>query len=335
MQQSIAQIELRMGNDEAPKGEEVSTDQDQGSGKELALAPPDAGERLMTLPLIVRPGEEPAHVGKWLTMTNEEYHADKLALSHSGIKAGKRSPAHFLATWTAEPEPPTPIMEIGSLTHLAVFERDQYKRVIARPDFGDGRTKAAKEAKTAWENERKPGDIVVSAEAKRCIDGMAESVLAHPLVAKLIEHGVAEQSGYWVDPDTGMLCRCRPDWLRPDGVMMDLKSTDDASPDAFARAIVKWSYAIQSAHYRAGSKAINGVEPGPWIFVAVEREPPYACAVYVADEAMLAHGRAERSRIMRAIEQSIRTNRWPAYSEQAQTISLPTWSLTSTEEFFQ
>lgn len=296
----------------------------------------DSEVKAPRLPLIVKPGEAPpAHVGKWLTLTNEQYHADKAALSQSGAKAGAKSPAHFLAAWTAAPEPPTLPMRVGSLTHEGVFEPAKYARVIARPDFGDGRTKAAKDAKAAWDNERSADDVIVTATEKELIDGMVTSVRAHPLVAKLLGEGAAEQSGYWVDRETGILCRCRPDWIRTDGVVLDLKTTDDASPESFARTIVKWGYDIQAAHYLDGIEAITKAQAGPWIFVAVEKAPPYACAVYVADEAMIAHGRAERARIMRTIQRGIITGQWPAYSVDARTISLPTWALTSAEEIAQ
>jgi hypothetical protein len=282
------------------------------------------------LPRLVREGETDERAGKWLLdLSNEAYHADKTALSRSGIVEGRKSMAHFLAKWLSPPEEPTPALVIGHAFHLSVLEPDLYKRfVVVQPEFkGEGMRKA----KSDWLATLPPGAVVLKEEDKARVDAMRESVMAHPLARRLFEaSGMVEASGYWVDPETGILCRCRPDKLLTHAVP-DLKSTIDASPDGFARAIVQHGYHIQSAHYGAGIEAINGEAP-PWLFVPCEKDPPYACAVYVADEAMLARGRAERAKVMRELRTAIETDTWPGYGYDARTISLPTWAFNVTSE---
>ncbi len=288
------------------------------------------------MPLIVK-DVVPERAGKWHAgIPMDDYHADYEALSRSGILIGNKSPAHFLAQWGL-PEKDKAAFRIGRLTDDAVYARDQYKRtVFAEPVFEhDGRTKDGKKERADYAASLPKDAIVIDGDEKRMIDAMAESVLAHPLVRELLTEGDSQLSGWWVDKDTGILCRCRPDWRAPKRrIIKDLKTCRDASKDGFARAIVNLGYDVQAGHYLDGANAIDGAGSyDAWLFVAVEKEPPYPCAVYVADEAMLAHGRAIRSRVMRQLRQCIETGDFPAYGTEAQTISLPTWALTSAEDF--
>jgi hypothetical protein len=49
---------------------------------------------------------------------------------------------------------------------------------------------------------------------------------------------MAEMSGFWSDPETGLGCKCRPDWLAmADGIVtgiVDVKTCVDASAEGFA-----------------------------------------------------------------------------------------------------
>ena len=85
-----------------------------------------------------------------------------------------------------------------------------------------------------WEEwqQNNQGRIILSPEVWEQLHAMAAAVHAHPAAGALLTSvpGEAEKSVYWNDPTTGVLCRCRPDWWREDDVLVDLKTTDDASP---------------------------------------------------------------------------------------------------------
>jgi exodeoxyribonuclease VIII len=177
------------------------------------------------------------------------------------------------------------------------------------------------------------------------LHNMRDAVLAHPAARALLSvEGRAEQSVYWVDETTGELCRCRPDWWRVDGVVVDLKTTEDASPEGFAKSIGGWRYHVQHPYYLDGVNAAlkQGGKPAwlksdkakAFVFLAVEKT---ACvvngqakgvAVYVLNDDSTALGRAEYQRNLATYAECRRTNTWPGYGDKIQNISVPQWLLS-------
>ena len=106
-----------------------------------------------------------------------------------------------------------------------------------------------------------------------------EAVLAHPEAAVLLDEGVAESSLYWHHPETKALLKCRPDWMRPDHVLVDLKFVRNASPSGFARDGSAHNYHVQDAHYCDGYETLTGHKPS-FVFVAVEKDGPLGRDVF-------------------------------------------------------
>ena len=79
-------------------------------------------------------------------------------------------------------------------------------------------------------------------------------------------------------------CRARPDALDPNGLIVDLKTSQDASPDAFARTAATFKYHLQAAWYIDGLHAA-GVTPEQtaFAFVVIEKTPPHSVGTYVLD----------------------------------------------------
>lgn len=168
---------------------------------------------------------------------------------------------------------------------------------------------------------------VLTAEQWDQLHRMRDSVMNHPAACALLygKPGKAEVSVYWRDAMTGELCRCRPDWWRDDDVLVDLKTTDDASPEGFAKSMANWRYDVQDPFYRDGVKAATGREVRAFVFVAVEKKPPFAVGVYVLDSESVELGRAQYRADLRTYAECIRTGVWPGYGEKIQTISMPAW----------
>nr|WP_237029017.1 PD-(D/E)XK nuclease-like domain-containing protein [Phaeobacter porticola] len=120
----------------------------------------------------------------------------------------------------------------------------------------------------------------MTAEELTVVEAMRDAVVAHPIAGKLFApgSGVVELSCYWIDEETGLLCRCRPDWWRHDGKIVDLKSALDASEEGFSKSIAGWSYYKQDPFYLdGGNKAVKqGPDlgmPAPTAFIFVVCEP--------------------------------------------------------------
>ena len=253
-----------------------------------------------------------------MTISNADYHADP-AVSASHLHLVARSPQAYWAKYLDPNRPavePTAAMRFGSLTHCATLEPDELlQRYGVAPDR---RTKAGKEQAEVM---TASGIEPVSQADLATALAIAAAVRNHPIAAELLAAGQAEQSYWWTDPDTGLRCKCRPDWLNAETVV-DLKTTTDASPTGFARSVASYRYHVQAAHYLSG---LNGVER--FVFIAVEKTYPYAVGVYELDDAALTEGHDLRRRDMRRIQTCHAGNRWPGYTDDGVAVlSLPRWA---------
>lgn len=265
--------------------------------------------------------------GVYSGISNADYHGGP-GLSVSVLKAMQRSPLHCWAEYLDPDRPPreeTKALQLGTAIHAAVLEPDVFAaRYVVAPQV-DRRTK---DGKTRWEEfvSSQPADaVVLSADDFDTVQAVAGQVRQNPMAQVLLSSGEAEQSVYWEDAETGVLCRCRPDWLSR-SVCVDVKSTDDASPSAFQRSIMKFGYHIQAAWYLDGLRAV-GEKRGAFVFMAVEKSRPHAVGLYYADDDMLAVGRKEYRRLLAQYAECKRTGVWPGYGSTIEPISLPLWML--------
>lgn len=252
-----------------------------------------------------------------------EYHKSA-ATSKSQLDQFAKSPAHYLASLATQRKE-TPAMRIGSIFHGMVLEPERVKIAVA--PACDKRTK---DGKAAWEAFclENAGAEIVTADEGEMLNGMAESIRKHPSASALLSgQGVAEGSCFWYDERSGELCRCRPDKYRQDlGIIVDLKTTEDASPKEFARSIAKYNYHMQSAFYQDGVEAATGDYIKGFVFVAVEKKAPYAVAVYQLDMQGVEAGRVEYQRLLLDLADCKASGKFPAYSDRIETISLPAWT---------
>ena len=256
-------------------------------------------------------------------LTNAEYHASP-AISKSGLDLIRRAPALY-AYRRENPQEQTPAMRLGSLTHAVVLEPEVFAHsVIARPEGIDRRTSAGKLAWAEFEVQAEGKEIVTGEEMAK-LAAIRDAVHAHPAAAKALAGSpTIEQSIFWVND--GIACRCRPDAVTEKGVIVDLKTTRDASPEGFAKSIAQYRYHVQAAFYSDGYRAAFGESPRGFVFIAVETEPPYLVAVYVASEAMTHRGRIDYHVDIDTFRCCQEADEWPGYSNWTLTIDLPKWS---------
>ena len=257
-------------------------------------------------------------------MPNDEYH-QLAALSSSGIKKLLRSPAHYLVERTRA-SAPSDAMRIGTAVHTLVLEPHRSAEVVQMPTF-NLRTNAGKANRDAWLADRPGAQAFALPEYER-ICGAVEAVRRHPGAAMLLSDGVAERSVLWRDASEQIECRARFDWHRHDMGIVDLKTCQDASPEAASRSIAAFNYHLSAAHYWLGHEHVFNQSPAFWAFVFVETEPPHGVACYVLDSASLRAGMDKCARAYSLFKQCTESGRWPGYPEDIQTISAPRWALT-------
>jgi len=213
----------------------------------------------------------------------------------------------------------TPALLFGRAVHCAVLEPDQFAERYQPMDLG--RSKAAKAARAEAEE---AGYTPLDASAHQEALDIAASVRNHPACGLVLSAGEAEVSIVWTD-ETGLRCKARIDWLAP-SVAADLKTTKDASPEGFARAVATYRYHVQQAHYLAGCEAL-GIEAEAFLFMAVEKTAPYPVACYQLSDATSNAGFRLWRHHLRGFAICETAGRWPAYSDEIETLNLPAWAM--------
>lgn len=266
----------------------------------------------------------PSDPGIYSGLSNADYHAGP-GISKSGLDILAKSPLHFWDRYMSaarQQSAETAAMAFGTAFHTAVLEPHDFAKWVVL-DKVDRRTKDGKAA--AEEAEAKAalqGGRVISRADMDIIAAMNTAVWSHP-VSEHLETGVPELSVYWIDEDSGVFCRCRPDWLGSSAVV-DLKTTDDASPAGFMRSAYNYRYWVQAAFYLDGLAANDVVIPY-FIFAACEKSRPHQVVGYNVTHDLLEAGRREYKRLLKLYADCASSQQWPGYAPWAD-LELPSWA---------
>ncbi len=256
-----------------------------------------------------------------VTLTNDEYHLHP-AIGSSSLKPMLKSPAHYKA-YIDKPRAPTKAMDLGTAIHQAILEPNRFEsEAVVMPKFEGTGSRAAKEE---WLLENH-GKLILSLADLETIDGILGSIRKNKLVSKLLSSGAAEESYFWQDPDTGLVCKCRPDFLREGHIIVDVKSTVDASFDGFPTQVARMKYHLSAAMYLDGVSAVLGQNFDQFIVLAIEKEPPYALNVHLLDQGTIDAGRLLYKRALKQLKECREKNSYPGYTEKVLTLSLPNWA---------
>lgn len=268
-------------------------------------------------------------------MTDKEYRASP-GISRSELwRLNPRTggtPEKFMYA-KENPEPPTPAMLFGVLAHLALLEPSSFvERYTFAPEGIDRRTKVGK---ALWaEFVEAAGDrTVVTKDDWGTVCLMADKVNEIDLARKLL-CGEHERVFRWTDETTGEECKIRVDSIRMVGgvpVIVDYKTTTDASFNAFARKCVNMGYDFQAGMYTEGVEIVSGMKPR-FVFIVQETEPPFAVNILEADDEFTQRGRDLFRELLGIYHECKTTDNWYGYLGADAVIgrlSLPALALTA------
>lgn len=214
---------------------------------------------------------------------------------------------------------------MGTAFHCKALEPEEFnKRFIIAPEF-NRRTNAGKEEEKAFlASCANSGKTVMTAEDGKKLELMYDSVMALPLGKWLLESiGHAESSIYWEDPETELLCRCRPDKIIPEyHWIVDVKTTADIR--RFKTAYYDYRYHVQDAFYSDGYKEQFGEMP-TFVFLVISTTAE--CGRYPVDIFMMGDdakqaGRMEYHNNLQTLSECLRNDEWPTIK----TLTLPRWA---------
>jgi hypothetical protein len=290
--------------------------------------------------------------------TNADYHSNTLYLSSTGLREFAKSPAHYEA-YLAGKRKHTAQMFFGTNFHELVGEPQlfaaKYTKGLDKADYPnalftvaditakikaiDPNAKVGKSKPEAikmllemdpnaviWDvlverhEAANVGKIVLSAEDYDRLDGMLYSLVKNRTALALLSGGESEVSIYWQDPKTGVLLRCRPDYLRSDGVVVDLKTTQDASERGFRKAVRNYNYDLTSQLYLRGVSHVLNEPMNEFIHIAVETEKPHGVGLYTLTDSWLRMADQQIDQLLERFAECQAKNEWPSYPDTIQNL---------------
>ncbi len=263
-------------------------------------------------------------------MVSDEYRAID-AVNWSTLKRMRTSARHYKHGLAAPPEDSDP-MRLGRAVHTAIFEPDKFAGQYA---IWEGPRRAGKEW-TAFEvaaGER----TILTLEQAQSVNRTCGAVKSSPLARVYLDRqGMPEHTVQWTDPDTGIPCKCRIDWLT-DADVVDLKTSRYAAdPHAFARDAFQRGYFHQLAFYKRGLAEarlaeVKGLPIGA-VIIAVEPTQPHDVAVYRLGARALEAADVEIDEMLTALKVCRDTDNWPGRFSAEAELDWPKWAYPSLDD---
>ncbi len=261
-------------------------------------------------------------------MTEQEYRQHP-AVSRSELFKILDSPEKF-KFFKDNPEPPTPALVFGQMFHKLALEPESFTEEFAVAPNVDRRTKAGKDLWAEFA-EQSAGKTIVTAEEFAVAAAMCESIKKVPKAVRLL-NGEREKPFFWTDDMTGEECKCRVDCLsnlvvNDQRVIVDVKSAANADVDSFIRDALKYGYDFQAAWYTTGV-SLCLKQPCIFVYIVVEKTPPYAVNIFQADPILLRRGGDLYREALGIYHDCKTTGNWYGYLgkfDSINNLSLPAW----------
>lgn len=267
----------------------------------------------------------------------DEYYSGALterpALSQSmAHELVSRSPKH---AWAKHPRLgghvsiPTDEMELGNVLDELVLGGSRRIESIPFDDYRKNDAKAARDAARA------AGKIPVKAIKLIELEAVAERAKQSFRLAGVELNGQSQVCILWESQaSNGAMVQCQAllDHVIVDaGLIYDLKTADNASPQKLGAKCFALGYEIQSAAYREAFVACFPEFAGRTKFrnCFLETSWPHVTVVTEMDGEMAALGETRWRRAVDAWEECLRTDTWPAYSAPREVlrVSPPSWAM--------
>lgn len=251
------------------------------------------------------------------------------AVNYSTAKYSLKSPLayrHVVDNGTKTTGP----MTLGSACHVGVLEPERFERdvVIWNEPTKKG-DKVAPRNGGAWEHFKRlnAGKIILLQDEHDGVCSMRDAVRSDPVAAPFLERGEAEVAMVWTDPETGLLCKGRVDWITsglfdgdrfvsdPNGepVIVGLKTAAEAGARMFAKQAARLYYHLQWAMYQEGYRVLTGRTPH-MVEIAVESEPPHDTVAYEIGLDVTGPGLVLYHEALETIARCRKQGSWPGQS---------------------
>lgn len=217
-------------------------------------------------------------------------------------------------------------IEIGQICHERILRGRDVTVVL---DYNDYRTNAAQEAR---DQARRDGKWPILRKDVERVDDIVEATFlqlhSHHDMTGAFRDGDAEVHFSWKDPETGIDCKARLDYLSKDHRRIwDLKCTSgSAHPEMVTKRIFQNGYDVQGCFYIEAVQHFYNVSDVEFYLVTVETEAPYGLSVVGLDPSVKWLGQKKIEVGKKLWKEALATHTWPGYPRETCWATLPVWA---------
>lgn len=252
---------------------------------------------------------------------------DIQGINASGISRYMRSPWHY---WRESPfnlqrvrSVDTPAMVFGRLCHALILTPELVeKEFVVLPEI-NRRTKVGKQEYGQFLDQNAWKSIITHDQYQEAVK-MRDCMYASPAIRALLGNGCSEEPITWQREEGGVLCKAQLDYCRS-GLVLDYKTTTDATEGAFSKSLANFGYHRQAAWYLEAAEKKYGERPKGVVFLVQEKECPEYINYFAIDSEAIEIGARECDEGYRGISERLASGAWSPYPQEIQPISLPHW----------
>jgi hypothetical protein len=280
-------------------------------------------------------------------ISHEHYHSDPIeggSLSSSGAYTlANDCPAAY--AYERVTKQYKRVFDLGNASHLITLEPDLYPKYVV---IIEGKTKDGKpsdgyqtaDAKMQRDNAYSAGKIPLLKSEDETIRAMRDVLWKHPIGRAAFREGKPEQSIFWKDPESGIWCRTRPDWVPTQTrYLINWKSAVSAHPDDIAKQIFNLGYFAKSSWEMDGLEAVTGERPQRFCLLVQAKTPPHLITPVWLHADDLAWGSILNRYARGVYAWCGQRGEWPGYQPELDaiptafdTIRMPNWAVRQLED---
>jgi hypothetical protein len=270
-------------------------------------------------------------------MPLKAYHEESEHYSATGLKHALRSLKEMRYYLDGKLEEKRgKFLDFGNAFETKLLEPDEFKNNVAvfpaeklkydiqemRPELKVvASSKEFKSVKDAFYAENSEKYIIedYGMEGLKTLEEMEKSCRENPIISKLISQVEKQVSIFWTDEKTGVKLKTRPDTSRSEkNVIVDVKTTRDASPRMFSKQINDLNYWLQACLQIEGCLKSGYMEKiDGYFWLAVEKEAPFNAVLYEFAKEDIERKMIEVRLILDKIAESEKSGIWSGYESEA------------------
>lgn len=287
-------------------------------------------------------------------------------VSVSGVIECYESPAHFESKYILKESEETDAMRLGTAIHMAILEPEKFlQSYVEEPSdipanvlesldqlkekcVAYGLKKSGTKAELlqvlidnghdfvsydSYVEQYRAGRELMKPKDWRAAQRIVARIKSKKMLNYLISGGEPEKLAWALHERTGLIISFKADYFKTlkapvlgcEAAVTDAKKVPSVKKRRFEAMIWDRSMFIQAALYVDLLEALTKKKT-LFNWLAVDAKPPYPVMGYPADFGLLEAGRNEYNKTLDTLVECFKTNVWPDYSNELQTVTMPKYA---------